>query len=402
MDDRPSRRQVIAGGGVGIAAALAGCISGLREHAGDDGPEDEGAEPSRDDGTEADETYTVSMEPMGEVEFSSVPETFVGRFGFVVDIAAALDELDSLVAMYSNYSVFGHSHFYDELETVSIDPTEIEELHTDDWDIRLERLYELAPDFTAIDPNYLIHYTQFDEDEVDQFIDRVGPFLHNESQSKRADGWPTWPDGDYPYLTLAEFTRLYGETFQKTARAEAILELNEGVRETVTDRLPPESERPTVAVGSLHDGTWHLDTFADAPENTYGELHYRELGARDAVAEHGSGRVQAEMELMLEIDPDVFVWRHGLFDPDGVAETLEELEDDTLGSQLSCVDSGRFFVGGSPDQGPIVNTFQTEMLAKQLYPDEFGEYPGLGEVPTDEQLFDRGRIDEIVRGERVE
>jgi len=84
------------------------------------------------------------MEPMGEVGFSSVPETFVGRFGFVVDIVAALDELDSLVAMYSNYSVFEHSHFYDELETVSI-ATEIEELQTDDWDIRLERLYELAP-----------------------------------------------------------------------------------------------------------------------------------------------------------------------------------------------------------------------------------------------------------------
>jgi ABC-type Fe3+-hydroxamate transport system substrate-binding protein len=208
------------------------------------------------------------MEPMGEVGFSSVPETFVGRFGFVVDIVAALDELDSLVAMYSNYSVFEHSHFYDELETVSIDPTEIEELQTDDWDIRLERLYELAPDFTAIDPNYLIHYTQFDEDEVDQFINRVGPCLHNESQSERPDGWPTWPDGDYPYLTLAEFTRIYGEAFQKASRAEGVLQLNAEVRETVTDRLPPESERPTVAVGSLHDGTWHLDTFADAPENT--------------------------------------------------------------------------------------------------------------------------------------
>jgi len=63
---------------------------------------------------------------------------------------------------------------------------------------------------------------------------------------------------------------------------------------------------------------------------------------------------------------------------------------------------GALFVGGSPDQGPIVNTFQTEMLAKQLYPDEFGEYPGLGEIPTDEQLFDRGRIDEIVRGGGLE
>ncbi|ARS90910.1 ABC transporter substrate-binding protein [Natrarchaeobaculum aegyptiacum] len=389
MGERPTRRAVLAAGGTGVAAALAGCASRSGDRPGDDG-------------TRAHETYTVTMEPMGDVEFSSVPETFVGRFGFVVDVAAALDELDSLVAMYSTYSVFGHSHFYDELETVSIDPAEIEELHTDDWDIRLERLYDLAPDVTAIDPNYLIHYTQFDEDEVDRFVDRVGPFVHNESQSGRPDGWPTWPDGDYPYLTLAELTRRYGETFQKTARAEAILELNEDVRDTITSRLPPESERPTVAVGSLHDGTWHLDTFADAPASTYGEKHYRDLGAIDAVAEYGSGRVQAELELLLEIDPDVFVWRHGLFDPDGVTETFEELEDDTLASQLACVDSGRFYVGGSPDQGPIVNTFQMEMLAKQLYPDEFGAYHEFGKIPTDDQLFDRTRVDEIVRGEGLE
>jgi iron complex transport system substrate-binding protein len=40
--------------------------------------------------------------------------------------------------------------------------------------------------------------------------------------------------------------------------------------------------------------------------------------------------------------------------------------------------------------------FQTEMVAKQLYPEEFGEWRGLGETPEDEQLFDRQRISDIV------
>ncbi|WP_245800631.1 hypothetical protein [Natrinema saccharevitans] len=207
MGGELNRRQVITAGGIGVAGALPGCTSS----------------PSGTDGT-GEGTHTVSMEPMGEVGFSSVPETFVGRFGFVVDIVAALDELDSLVAMYSNYSVFGHSHFYDELETVSIDPTEIEEFQTDDWDIRLERLYELAPDFTAIDPNYLIHYTQFDEDEVDQFINRVGPFLHNESQRI---------NGSVEILLFSDFHA----NQRYTTRADWLLSVSVGLRTVGRQRV---------------------------------------------------------------------------------------------------------------------------------------------------------------------
>jgi hypothetical protein len=38
------------------------------------------------------------------------------------------------------------------------------------------------------------------------------------------------------------------------------------------------------------------------------------------------------------------------------------------------------------------------MLAKQLYPETFGKWHGIGETPTDEQLFDRERLAEIITG----
>jgi hypothetical protein len=43
--------------------------------------------------------------------------------------------------------------------------------------------------------------------------------------------------------------------------------------------------------------------------------------------------------------------------------------------------------------------FQTEMAAKQLYPDEFGSYPGYGELSEGEQLFDRRRLADVVSGD---
>jgi iron complex transport system substrate-binding protein len=40
------------------------------------------------------------------------------------------------------------------------------------------------------------------------------------------------------------------------------------------------------------------------------------------------------------------------------------------------------------------------MFVKQLYPDAFGEWPGIGEpIPKDEQLFDRQRVRDIIEGD---
>jgi hypothetical protein len=77
----------------------------------------------------------------------------------------------------------------------------------------------------------------------------------------------------------------------------------------------------------------------------------------------------------------------------------------TLGQQLTAVQNDELYVGGAAYQGPIINLFQTEMLGKQLYPEQFGEWPGavtddgLPDMPAEEQLFDRDRLAAIVTGE---
>lgn len=90
---------------------------------------------------------------------------------------------------------------------------------------------------------------------------------------------------------------------------------------------------------------------------------------------------------------------------DALTATVEELRSSSLGQQLAAVQDDELYVGGSAYQGPIVNLFQTEMLGKQLYPDAFGEWPGdvtddrIPDVPQEEQLFDRQRVADAVRGD---
>jgi iron complex transport system substrate-binding protein len=71
---------------------------------------------------------------------------------------------------------------------------------------------------------------------------------------------------------------------------------------------------------------------------------------------------------------------------------LQFMRDHTVGSQLTAVQNGRVYRGGSLRQGPIHNLFLTERAAKQLYPDTFGE------VTSDTELFDRQRVADIVTG----
>lgn len=62
------------------------------------------------------------------------------------------------------------------------------------------------------------------------------------------------------------------------------------------------------------------------------------------------------------------------------------------------------YTQGTRFQGPLVNLFQLEMTAKQLYPEQLGAWPGYvkGEsypdFPEDERLFDRKRVADVVAG----
>ena len=85
-------------------------------------------------------------------------------------------------------------------------------------------------------------------------------------------------------------------------------------------------------------------------------------------------------------------------------ELVQNLEDDPIRRELAAVQNDRVYAQGTRWQGPLMNLFQLEMTAKQLYPEEFGAWPGYEngatypEFSPDEQLFDHQRIEDIVTG----
>lgn len=418
-DSTPTRRAYLTTT-AGIAAGLlAGCTGGSDTGTTTDGSEasettettatdDETTEPASADADSG--PYTAAIEPMGEVEFESVPETWIGGLGFAADVLTALGQADGAVGMVDER--FWYTGFYDELPGVSVPaPDDLPRITTSDRKTKVELVYDLDPDVIAADPNGIISIYSLKEGDATRIHEDVAPFFGNGSRRKRWSGWTYWPDGEeYRYYSLPEFVTKYGEAFQQQERAAAMRGYYEDRIDAITSRVPPESERRTVGLlnGQYNpenrDG-WIVYDPTSEKEMTWGKKQYRDLGAVDAFegAYGGSSSVTLGYEGLLKHDPDVIVFHFGVTysdfdDTDLVQQQIEHLKDDELGQQLTAVRNDDLYVGGTPYQGPIINLFQTEMTAKQLYPDEYGEFPGLGEIPEDEQLFSRQRLSDIVAG----
>jgi ABC-type Fe3+-hydroxamate transport system substrate-binding protein len=107
-----------------------------------------------------------------------------------------------------------------------------------------------------------------------------------------------------------------------------------------------------------------------------------------------------DFEAMLEYDPDVLLLHFAILGPETYRSAVDKLKNDPVASELSAVQNDRVYPGSHICWGPVSYMFQTEMVAKQVYPDIFGEFPGLGEpVPESEQLFDRQRVADIINGD---
>lgn len=74
--------------------------------------------------TEADSSYSVTMEPMGEVTFDSVPESWAAYDGGYADMAVALGVGDGLTGVGGAGRYY--TYVYDELPGVSVDREQIE------------------------------------------------------------------------------------------------------------------------------------------------------------------------------------------------------------------------------------------------------------------------------------
>ncbi|MFC7072842.1 ABC transporter substrate-binding protein [Halovenus rubra] len=420
QQEAPTRRKYLRYGGAVVGTGLiAGCIG---QSDSESTPEPTGTESSSGTETEAEPTpeststpteetsYTATMPPVGELTLDEPPSSWVGSYGFTADVLTALGQADSAVGMANPQ--FWYQGFYDFLDGVTAPAKEeLTKFTTADRNIDLEVLYDLDPDLIAVDPNPIISIFGLDKQKAKEIRENVAPWFGNGSRRKRFGGWTQWPDGEpYPYLSLPEYIPKYAALFGEEKRGQALLDLYEPFIEDIRSRVPPESERRSMALVNgrynpeNRDG-WVVYNPKSEIEKTWGKKQYRDLNVVDAFegAYSGQSSIKVDFEGMLEYNPDVIIFNFGITYRDFQGTNLiqkqqELLQNHPVGKEVTAVKNDELYVGGTPYQGPIINMFQTEMAAKQLYPDEFGSYPGYGEISESEQLFDRQRLSDIING----
>ena len=382
--ERPTRRDYIKGAGIIAGGSLlAGC-------AGDAVSESTATEDKATATATETESYTVSMEPAGDVTFQTVPERWLPYGGAYADMGVALGQADGLTGIGGGDRYY--TYVYDELPGVSVDQETIDanpEVRTK------EEFYELDSDVHLYDPQMLVNWFDWSQSDIDEITENIAPFIGN-LIFRRSDNWH-----DYRYYTLYQAFEKVAEVFQEQARYEAFKQLHDDYIADLQSQLPPAEERPNVLL--TYEGTNDPESFSPYRLNDKGtsKKQWRDLGVTDALAGTDienlstTNRGEYDYETLLSVDPDVILIRgHERKSATEFRETiLQFMQNHTVGSQLTAVQNERVYRGGYLRQGPIHNFFLTERAAQQLYPDIFGD------VTSDTELFDRQQIANIVTGD---
>ncbi|ADQ68813.1 ABC transporter substrate-binding protein [Halogeometricum borinquense] len=395
-----TRRDYMKYGGAVVGGGLlAGCSS---QSSTESAPTDtSGAEPTASaTGTPA-ESYEACIEPVGCQTFEEVPETYMVNNGEWADMAFALGQRDGFLT--SAYMIPG---FLFEPFGLDVPPlSETESLSQTNWD--KEIFYEQDPDVILMDPNYM-HKTgwdkSWDKSDTNEISENVAPFFGNNILRRR-----DWHD--YKLYSMYEALERLAELFQERERYEALAEVHASVQDEIQSRLPPADERPEIALinsaSNPNEGTFY-------PMRTQDEgvelKPYRDLDIRSAFTADHIEAGTIDYETLLEVDPEILVVHWGIsttgdqdtFSPKAFREQfVTPFEEDPTGSQLTAVQEGNVYPGAFGSQGPLVNLLQTELVAQQLYPEEFGAFDAetFPEVPAEQQLFDRQRVSDIINGD---
>jgi len=404
--EAPTRRDYVKYGGAVVGGGLlAGCTG---DNSGDSPEMDTSTnEPtSKETDTPEDESYSVTMSPAGEVTFKEIPEDVFTILPHHADMALALGRGDDINALHApEYYQSLWRKFTHHLDGVTVD---WEGLYSS-WEPEKEQLYELDSDVHLADPAKVHSAEGWDRDDVSEIADKVAPWFGNTlsgTHNTPPEGWD-----DYEYYTLWEIFERVARVFQAEERYEALATIRDSLVDRIeADRLP-EGDRPDAALvlfSTSDNKMWGYKLNHPG----YYAAHTRPMGVEDALADAvGDGygndgrNVALDHELLLEADPDVLLVFGPLSEYHDIGAIRADLEDHDVASQLTAVQDERVYTQGVRRQGPLANLFQLEMTAKQLYPDAFGAWPGYedGEpypdIPTDEQLFDRQRLADIVNGD---
>ncbi|SFS12685.1 ferrichrome-binding protein [Halomicrobium zhouii] len=387
----PTRRETIKGGGVVIGGGLLAGCSG-------DGPAWNASETDTASATppatrtDAETPYDVTINPAGTHTFESVPETYATIPGAWMDMAMALGIQPKAVAAFDRLPL----KYYDALPGVEFDADAVQTLgESAESQYDKEVFYEVDADVHLMDPRLLKKYSGWDDADLREIESNVAPLLG--SMIRFPFG------GRDPYYTLYEAFEKVAEIFQRREQYEAWVALKESFYADVQSRVPTGDDAPTVAAFNFgfdsENGTFYAANI-DAPRND--ARSFRLLGVDNAF--EGDSYVPFRpigVEALLDADPDYIgvIGHLSYVDDDEFRELLRTAQDhETLG-ELRAVRKGNVVRTGGQYMGPIVDLFSAEALAKQLYPDEFGEWPGsIVDVPEDERLFDRQRVADVVTG----
>ncbi|WP_276259789.1 ABC transporter substrate-binding protein [Haloglomus litoreum] len=392
--ETPTRRALLGAGATAGAGLLAGCTDSL---VGTGGSGDPTASPT-------DSSYTVSMAPVGQVAFDAVPEDVMVYSLLYADMAVAFGHGDAVNSLGFDAAAGGNTldAYYERLPGVSFEYEDLTQLNSGSGDIRVDQelLYELDSDLHLADPCLFRSFDGWGAADIEAIREQVGPWFGN--VYSRNHGQP--PEGcreGYEYYTLPELAGRVGAVFRESERAAALQSVREDLLATIEDGLPPEDERPTVGAVIFSQGTFYP---SNINSTGFANAHVRPLGAVDAFDDVDYDTTYG-YEGLLEIDPDVILHQFGIASYYDVGSIRETVANDEVGAELAAIRNDRFYPSGTPTQGPLMNLFQLEMTAKQLYPEQFGAWPGYEagapypELPEGERLFDRERVASIVRGE---
>jgi iron complex transport system substrate-binding protein len=401
--EAPTRRDYMKYGGAVIGGGLlAGCA----------GQSDSGSTPTENTTTAATEmetetttddgSYTVEMFPVGEVEFEEVPETWMATYrDAYTDMAVALGQVDG-----NRSTTIGRFQMWYDLLGI-----EYESDHKDtmqDGSLSKEVFYELDCDVHLMDPNDVASNDGWDESDVEEIAENVGPFFGCYHRRFWNGGYHE--EHDYPANapTMLEAFEKVGAVFQEPERAQAFLDLHEEMQEEIDSRT---EDLDTVEIGLINGGSDPAkgEFYAMDPSNQGYEMkHYRDIGVKNGFEGVETGQYGLiDYETLLEVDPEYIVvhWQiateNEQWDPDLFEEKfIEPMANDPTGQELTAVKEENIVPGAWAEQGPIINLFSTEVAGQTLYPEQFGEFPWeqYPEVPEENQLFDRQRVRDIVNG----
>jgi iron complex transport system substrate-binding protein len=384
----PTRRDVIKwGGGTVIGSTvLAGCLGGANsDESGQSTSESGTGSGGKETGTATSGPYSVSIEPMGKVTFDQVPETWIANNGSWGDMGVALGVgAPGAVWLPSRYP----THHYEGLPGVSVNKDNITQLYSDG--LSKELFYELDADVHVMDPNFMTNrFKGLEKSDIEEIRTRIAPFFGNSIFSR---GYP-WHD--YRYYTLYEAFEKLSQVFKRHDRYKAFKKLHDEFIGGIQKRLPPKSERPSVAVLWPHPAH-KPETFSPYlidKGTTY--KHWRDLKVKDAlknseVSTYHKSRGKIDYEVLLEVDPDVLLLQANeqLSRKEFRNKVLKFMKQHSAASKLTAVKNGDVYRSGGLYQGPIINLVLTERGAHQLYSDTF----------TKDELFDRKRVADIVNG----